>query len=211
MNDSLPSFIKSNQAAKVLGVHPDTLRKLDRNGKIQTIRTEGGIRLYNVQKYITDNSNKYSNKVHDRVSICYCRVSTHSQSDDLERQKKFMQEKYPTHTIISDIGSGINFKRKGLKTILDLALKGKIQELVVAHKDRLARFAFELIEYILSTSSNAKIVVLDEPCTSTEEGIVQDVLQILNVYSAKINGSRKYKNKDKKNKDSSKSGPEKNS
>jgi predicted site-specific integrase-resolvase len=112
-----------------------------------------------------------------------------------------MQEKFPKHTIISDIASGINFKRKGLKTILDLALKGKIQEVVVAHKDRLSRFGFELIEYILSASSNAKIVVLDKPCGSIEEEIVQDVLQILNVYTAKINGSRKYKHKDKENKD----------
>jgi len=197
-------FLKSNKACQILGLCPETLRRLDREGHIQTIRTSGGIRLYNIAKYISQHRNKFKDKTDDKISICYCRVSTSGQKDDLKRQIDFMQQKYPNHKIITDVGSGINFKRKGLKTILELGYNGKIKELVVAYKDRLCRFAFELIEHVLKYCSNAKIVVLNKSENSPNEEIVEDVLQILNVFSARINGARKYTANSSKSKNISK-------
>lgn len=178
----MDEFLPSRKASKILGVHPSTLRKLDADGEIQTIRTPGNKRLYNVQGYINKNISFKSNNTLSKISICYCRVSTPNQKDDLQRQVEYLQKYYPSHQIITDIGSGINFKRKGLKTILDLAYKGSVQEVVVAYKDRLCRFGYELIEYILQSQSDAKIVVLNETTSSPKEEVVEDLLQIISVF-----------------------------
>ena len=97
-----------------------------------------------------------------KLKIAYVRVSTNGQKDDLERQIKYMKKKYPNHKVIEDIGSGINFNRKGLRKIIKLAIEGKIKELVVAYKDRLTRFGFELIEDLIKEYSNGKIIILNK-------------------------------------------------
>ena len=98
--------------------------------------------------------------------------------------------------IIEDIGSGINFNRKGLRKIIKLGIEGKINKLVVAYKDRLTRFGFDLIEDLLKEYSNCEIVIENDKINKEpKEELVDDVLQILNVYTAKMNGLRKYKNK----------------
>jgi putative resolvase len=200
MDEVKSQFIPSRKASKILGIHPTTLRSLDKRGEIQTIRTPGNKRLYNVQLYIDENVSYQSTISLDKKSICYCRVSTHSQKDDLERQITYMQQQYPSYELITDIGSGINFKRKGLKTILELAHQGKLKVLVVAYKDRLCRFGFDLFEHILQTQSNATIMVLNDSNTSPEEEVVQDLLQIITVFSARVNGLRKYHTKIQKDK-----------
>jgi predicted site-specific integrase-resolvase len=125
-------------------------------------------------------------------------VSTRNQKDDLQRQVEYVGSLYPEGTeIITDIGSGLNFKREGLKTILERAIAGDIKELVVAHKDRLCRFGFELLEFIISKYSNGTIMVLDDKTSSTETEFANDILQILTVFSARLNGRRKYKKKRK--------------
>ena len=107
-----------------------------------------------------------------------------------------MMEKYPTHIVISDIGSGINFKRRGLIKIIDLAIENKINEIVVAYKDRLTRFGFELIEHIINKYSNGEIIILNKNVSLEPEAeLMKDVLQIMNVFIAKMNGMRKYKRK----------------
>jgi predicted site-specific integrase-resolvase len=105
-----------------------------------------------------------------------------------------MQHKYPKHQIILEIGSGMNYKRNGLKKIIDLAILGRINELVIAYKDRLLRFGYEIIEYIITEYSNGKIIIINksEEQTPTEE-VVKDIISIMNVFVAKINGLRKYK------------------
>jgi predicted site-specific integrase-resolvase len=107
-----------------------------------------------------------------------------------------MKNKYPNHRIISDIGSGINFKRKGLQEIINMGIKNEIDEVVIAYKDRLARFGYELIETILKDHSNAKIIIVNktEEKTPTEE-LTEDIVAIMNVYVAKVNGLRKYEKK----------------
>ena len=204
------NFVPSRTASKILGLHHVTIRKYAKEGKIKSYKTDTGKYMYNVQEYIRRNSSD-EETTDEKLSICYCRVSTRNQKDDLQRQIEYMQEKFPTHTIIKDIGSGINFKKKGLCTILDLAYKGKIKEVVVAYKDRLCRIGFELIQYILEKQSNAKIVVLHKKDYSPEQEITQDLLQIINVFSARVNGLRKYNNKIKNDKDIPKPVTEKNS
>jgi putative resolvase len=152
-----------------------------------------------VQKYINDNKKKVDdNKIDEldnkqKLNLCYIRVSTQGQKSDLEHQKSYMLKKYPKYEIIEDIGSGINFNRKGFRKIIKLAIGGKINNLVVAYKDRLTRFGFELIEDLITEYSKGKITIENEKEEKEpKEELVEDVLQILNVYTAKMNGLRKY-------------------
>ena len=197
------AFTSAKKTRQTLGVSETTLRRMADNGDIQCIRKDikGSHRYYNVDEYINRRKNiTFSNEPKSSLprSICYCRVSTRNQQDDLARQIKYMQSLYPKHEIIKDIGSGINFSRKGLKTILDEAIRGNIKEIVVAHKDRLCRFGFELVNHIITKYSKANIVVLNNTTCSPEAELANDVLQILTVFSARINGLRKYTRKIKK-------------
>jgi len=130
-----------------------------------------------------------------RKNICYCRVSSNKQKDDLKRQIDFMQNQYPYHEIITDIASGLNYNRPGLQKIIKYAINGDINEVVIAYKDRLARFGYELIEWIIKENSNGKITIINnnEETTPMVE-ISKDIITIMNVYVAKINGLRKYRN-----------------
>lgn len=103
-----------------------------------------------------------------------------------------MQEKFPNAEIIKDIGSGLNFKRKGLKAILERAIRGDSINLYVAHKDRLCRFGFDLIDWIIKRSSG-KIVVLDQTVLSPEVELTRDLLHILHVFSCRMHGLRNYR------------------
>ena len=197
-------YKSKKEVLKILGISPTTLLTLAERNKIEFIKTLGGHRKYNVKKYLNDNKIKTDMDVKnekeeekilkDKISICYVRVSTAGQKDDLSRQKEYMKEKYPNHLIIEDIGSGINFNRKGFRKIIKLGIEGKIKELVVAYKDRLTRFGYSLIEYLIKEYSNGSIIIeTNKEEKDKESEIVEDVLNILNVYTAKINGMRKYK------------------
>ena len=110
-----------------------------------------------------------------------------------------MIQKYPNHLIIEEIGSGLNLNKKGIKKIIKLAIAGKINELVVAYRDRLTRFGFELIEELINDYSKGKIIVLNEKDKiEPEEELVKDIMSIMNVYVAKMNGLRKYRLKEEK-------------
>ena len=190
-------FIPPREASKILGVHAQTLYRYEECGLIETIRTPGGKRLYNVKDYLL----KQSSVIDEKLNICYCRVSTNGQKSDLERQIKYMKERYPSYKIISDIGSGINFKRKGLREIIVLAKNNKINKVVIAYKDRLCRIGYEMIEYIINSFSDGEIIIENQINSSPEEEIVKDLLQIITVFSARVNGLRSYshmlKNDDK--------------
>lgn len=191
----MSKYVGGKEASKILGVHQRTLYLWDKKGHIKTMRTKGGKRLYDVGLYMKEKKEEME-KEEIRLDICYVRVSTKSQEDDLERQIKYMKKKFPNHTIIKDIGSGINLNRKGLNKIIDLAIEGKIREVVVAYKDRLARFGFSHIKRIIEKYSDGEIKIINEEKEKEpHEEIVEDVLQVMNVFVAKINGLRKYGNK----------------
>jgi len=184
-------FIASRKAQKFTGLGHQTLRTYADTGKIQAYKTPSGQRMYNkssLEAFI--NSFNHSE---EKKKVIYCRVSSKKQLDDLERQCNSLQSKFPNHVLIKDCGSGINFKRKGLQTILDYAMSGNLEEVVVAHKDRLCRFGFELIEFVCSRN-NARIIVLDkEDCKSSEQELAEDILSIITVFSCKQMGKRKYR------------------
>lgn len=198
----LPKFVSGKEASKILGVHERTLYLWDKAKKIETIRTPGNKRLYNINKYINDHIPTEKNNINidelehlnEKIKIIYVRVSSLSQKDDLLRQKEYMANKFPNHTLIEDIGSGLNFNRKGLRKIIKLAISGQIEELVVAYKDRLTRFGFELIEDLIKEYSNGRILVLNQnKKIEPEEELIKDMLQIMNIFVTKMNGLRKYK------------------
>jgi predicted site-specific integrase-resolvase len=183
-------FICPKEAVKILNVHSQTLYKYEKEGLIETLRTPGGKRLYNIKDYLIKNTASVDIP---KKKICYCRVSTHGQKNDLERQIDYIKTKYPNHEIIKDIGSGINFKRKGLIKIINYAITNQLDELVITHKDRLCRIGYELIEMIIKTHSNGKIIIEEDVLTSPEEEITKDLIQIITVFSDRVHGLRSYK------------------
>ena len=182
-------YVPRRKVTETLGIHYQTVVNLVKRKEIDIIKI-GSKYGYNLNKYIEDNNIKIKQK----KLICYCRVSSQKQKEDLERQINVMKEKFPNHLIISDIGSGLNFKRKGLLDIINMAIKNDIDEVVIAYKDRLARFGYDLIEIILKEYSNANIIILNKTEEkTTEQELTEDIISIMNVYVAKINGLRKYK------------------
>jgi predicted site-specific integrase-resolvase len=207
-------YIGGKQASKELGVHPRTLYLWESKGVLETIRTPGGKRLYNVKKFLEEHVQDKKEvtlenieEINEKLNICYVRVSTNGQKEDLKRQKEQMKELYSDYIIIEDIGSGLNLNKKGLRKIIDLAIKGKINKLVIAHKDRLVRFGYELIEDLIKVYSKGEIIILnkkEEIEKNPENEMINDMLQIMNVYVAKMNGLRRYKIKNKNEKEKEK-------
>jgi len=195
----MAKLLGRKQALERLNIHQSTLYSLVEKKEIEAIKL-GNKYLYNVDKYLQDNNitvNIDSPKLRRR--ICYCRVNSNHQKEDLDRQIELVQQYYPNHEIISDVGSGLNFKRKGFLKLINYAIKGEVDELVVVYKDRLCRFGFELVEYMIETFSDGKIIIMNriEEKTPAEE-ISEDILAIMNIYVAKMNGLRKYKKQMKK-------------
>ena len=187
MNDI--KYVKPKEASRIIGVNLDTLRRMAGRNEIKHIRTDAGRYLFDISSF----TNRSTHEVCERKKICYARVSSRGQKSDLQNQIALLKTKYPDSEIISDYGSGLNFRRKGLQKIMDLVHKGELQEVVVTYKDRLCRFGFELFEYILETQSNAKIMVLCHNSTSKESELATDLLSIITVFSARMYGLRKYK------------------
>ena len=182
---------------KLLGVTTETLRKWANSGKIRFSQTPTGRKLYYKQDVYNIINRTQIQKPKEKTKIAYCRVSSQKQKDDLERQKEFFRLKYPKHDLVTDIGSGINWNRKGLQTILEQSMLGNVSEVVVAHRDRLCRFAFELIEFILSKNGVKLIVLNSNNGQSTDQSNINkelsdDILSIIHVYSCRQMGRRRY-------------------
>jgi len=175
-------FVPLRVAAKKLGLCKATLRKYADAGKIKSIRTPANQRLFDIESFIG---------TAEKAVICYCRVSSAKQKDDLARQVTFMRNQFPEAEIIQDVGSGLNFKRKGLRSILERALRGAKLTVVAAHRDRLARFGFELIEFVIK-QAGGEVMVLDRILLSPEEELTKDLLEILHVFSCRLHGLRRY-------------------
>lgn len=186
------AYVPLRKAVERLGLHPNTLRKYADEGKIKIIKNEAGQRLYNVEAYIRGAANA--------SLICYCRVSSPKQKDDLQRQIAYMQSLYPEAEIIKDIGSGLNFKRKGLRSILDRLLRGDKLKIIVACRDRLCRFGFELIQYMVE-QNGGEIVVQEQTVHCPQTELTTDLLSIIHVFSCRMHGLRKYSKKIKEDQD----------
>ena len=177
-------YVTPKEASKHYNVSEQALRSWAIGGKIKYVTTKGGHRRYSISDQPLQNESG--------EKVVYARVSSRKQQEDLGRQITFLQSKYPDHRVVSDIGSGINFKRKGFKGILEGVFKGNISEVVVAKRDRFTRFGFELFEWIFK-EHNA-VLLSDQSCSETAESeLSEDLMAIVTVFSSKYYGKRKYK------------------
>lgn len=186
-------YVSGKTAKELLEVSDNTLRRWANEGKIDFIRnSERGKRFYNVNSLSTNCSLGIKNSDSKQI-YCYCRVSSAHQKDDLERQIALMQQLYPNATIIKDIGSGINWKRRGLLSLIQQVKNGQVEQVIVAFKDRLCRFAYELIEFFCSLYE-VEILVLNkgEENKSADVELSEDILSIIHVFSCKKMGQRRY-------------------
>lgn len=183
-------FVKLGQAAKAFGVSARTIYRWRDSNQIVYKQTPTGQFVYKVR------DSKASTQFKKR--IVYARVSSVKQRDDLQRQKAFMQQQFPSHQIITDIGSGLNFKRSGFRTLLRLVMSGNVEEVVVSSKDRMCRFGFELVEWLCEENAT-KLVVLESNTINEREQFVNDILSIIQIYTCKWNGRRRYSIKNNEN------------
>lgn len=190
-------YVGISEAAKALGVSPDTLRRWEAAGKITSERTSGGHRRYDLAKLKPELF--HLGQDDSRKTIAYARVFSHDQKPDLERQKQVLElycaRQGWTFEVIADLGSGMNYRKKGLKRLLDDIIEGKVSRLVITHKDRLLRFGAELV-FAICEAKQVEVVILNQgEDTSFEEDLAKDVLEIITVFSARLYGSRSRKNK----------------
>lgn len=182
--------------AKSLGVSIQTLRNWDKEGKLKpTYVTENGYRYYSEDLLNKFKNVKNVNKI-KKKNILYARVSTKSQKDDLDRQvdnlKQYAYSKGYSFEIITDIGSGINYKKEGLLKMINLVECGEVDRIIVLYKDRLIRFGYDLIEYICKLN-DTKIEIVDNSTISKEQELTEDLIQIITVFSNKLYGARSKK------------------
>lgn len=194
-------WISNKEARKILDVSPSTLRNYTLSNKIVTVKTNTGRNRYNRESLYAFMGIECNEMQKVEKSICYARVSSSKQKDDLGRQIEFFRHKYPNHEVVFYIGSGINWKRKGLQTILEQSMQGNVKEVVVAHRDRLSRFGFELIEFVLNKSGVKLVVHNNKNDKSESEELADDIMSIVHVYSCRQMGKRRYVKKNQRNKE----------
>lgn len=192
----MSQYYSINEFSKILGVSAQTLRNWDNSGKLHPHHTSSNGYRYYSHEQLNQVMNIKLNL--DRKVIGYCRVSSNKQRDDLERQiqnmKTYLTAQGRPFEIISDIGSGINYKKKGLKELLKLITQNKVDKVVVLYEDRLLRFGYELVEYLASLY-NCEIEIIDNTEKSEQQELVEDLVQIITVFSCKLQGKRANKAK----------------
>jgi predicted site-specific integrase-resolvase len=188
----MTKYISIGGMAKRLGVSISTLRRWEEEGRAPAcVRTEGGQRRYEIADTGIPKSKL--------KTIAYARVSSHDQKEDLSRQIKVLEmycaAKGWSFELISDLGSGMNYNKKGLRSLIDKILAGGVERLVLTNKDRLLRFGAELI-FSICEAKNVEVVLIHQGVESSfEEDLAKDVLEIITVFSARLYGSRSRKNK----------------
>ena len=189
--------VSIGEAARELGVTPETLRRWEAQGKIEVERTPKGHRRYDLARlhHVAPRA-----ALSGRPTLAYARVSSHDQKEDLGRQvallESFCAANGWTYAVIQDLGSGLNYHKKGLRQLIRRICAGEVGRLVLTHKDRLLRFGSELV-FALCEAYNVEVVIINvsEQPLSDEEELAQDVLEIITVFSARLYGSRSHKNR----------------
>ena len=191
-------YYSAKKVTEILGVTAQTLRNWDKKGKLKPSYVKSnGYRYYSEDSILSYTQERKTKK--NLNVIGYARVSSKKQSDDLERQvnnlKTYLDSKYTDYEIITDIGSGINYTKPGLKKLIEKINRKEVDLIVVLYKDRLLRFGFELVEYFAELN-NVKIEILDKIDKNQDQELVEDLVQIITVFSCKIQGKRKAKTKE---------------
>lgn len=186
-------LVKIGEAARILGTSPGTLRKWEATGEILPARkTKGGTRYYAVEDLKGLGGS-------DLPTIAYARVSSHDQKADLDRQQVMLEAFCAANgwktEVVRDLGSGMNYNKRGLKVLLDVILKKGAERLVLTHKDRLLRFGSELVFALCALQGIEVVIIHKEDPVTFEEELAQDVLEIITVFSARLYGSRSKKHR----------------
>ncbi len=194
---NMEKFLTIKEASKLLGVSTSTLRRWECEGRlIPDERTKGNQRRYMLSSIRPEMVRNDDSK---RKTIAYARVSSQDQKEDLDRQKQILEMFCSSNgwqfEIISDLGSGMNYYKKGLKKLLEGILANNVGRLVITHKDRLLRFGAELVFSICEAKKVEVLIINKGEDTTFEEDLAKDVLEIITVFSARLYGSRSHKNK----------------
>jgi len=188
--------MKPAEFSNRIGVSEQTLRNWDNTGKLIAKRTKGNHRFYTEDDY---NDYMGISSKNQKKSYIYARVSTRNQKDDLENQIEFLKQYTNAKGIIvdaclTDIGSGMNYKRKRWNELLDMVMQDKVDNIYVSYKDRFVRFGFEWFEQLCKKHQTNLVVVNNEE-TSPDQEVVDDLIAIIHVFSCRVYGLRKYKKK----------------
>jgi predicted site-specific integrase-resolvase len=181
--------------SKLVGRTVNTLQKWDREGTLVAHRTPTNRRYYTHDQYLSFIGRHASEK----KIVTYCRVSSAGQKEDLASQKAALEQfciasGRDVGLRFEDIGSGLNYKRTGFVSLLEMVERGETSEIVIAHKDRLVRFGFEWFDKFCS-DHGTKITVMNAESLSPEEEMTKDLLSIIHCFSSRLYGLRKYKKK----------------
>jgi putative resolvase len=186
---------KAAEFAHLAGVSVKTVQRWDRDGKLKPAsRTPGNRRLYTQEQL---NTLLHRQSATQRVTVAYLRVSSQAQKPDLANQRKALEQfciakSLPVDEWLTEIGGGLNFKRPKFLALVDRILQGEIVTLVIAHKDRLARFGYDLLVH-LCEAQGCHIVVLNTESLSPEQEMVQDLMTITHCFLARLYGLRNYR------------------
>jgi len=186
-------LVRISEAAALLGVTAVTLRRWEASGELMPARkTASGMRFYSVSDLLNLGSV-------DAPTVCYARVSSHDQKADLDRQQVMLETycaaKGWKSVTLRDLGSGMNYRKKGLNQLLEMILRKDMRRLVLTHKDRLLRFGSELVFALCELQQIEIIIIHKGEQPSFEEELAKDVLEIITVFSARLYGARSKKNK----------------
>ena len=187
-------FFTTQQARARLGVCARTLRNWDAAGKIKAVRGPNNHRYYDLSS-VEGGLGVVAQRIPEqRKDFIYARVSSAKQSAHLEHQIESLSSKFSGYEVVRDIGSGLNWKRPGLQRILRLGVEGKVRRVVVAHRDRLSRLAFDLIKFVIESSGGELVVDSDDDKdTSPAEELGEDLLSIVHEIGRRSYGGRKRK------------------
>jgi predicted site-specific integrase-resolvase len=189
----MSKIYRIHEFAQRVGRATSTIRRWEQEGRLQSKRHPSGHRYFDeadVQRILGRLPEK-------RLTVVYCRVSSAGQKDDLASQVQAMEQYCLASGIavdewIQEVGGGMNFKRKKFQALLDRLVRGEIAQLLIAHKDRLMRFGFDLFEH-LATHYGCEIIVVNQESLSPQQEMVEDLLAILHTFSCRLSGMRKYK------------------
>lgn len=187
-------MLKPKEMAQKLGVSISTLQRWDREGVLKAYRNPKNRRYYTEEQYLNYMGISDDKK---RKVVAYSRVSSRNQKDDLDNQFNFIKNYCNAKGIIvddymSDIGSGLNYKRKNWNKLLDQVMNNEIETIYITYEDRFIRFGYDWFES-LCHQFDTQIAVLNDKTTSPQQELVEDLISIIHVFSCRIYGLRKYK------------------
>jgi putative resolvase len=180
-------YVSASKIKQRYQISTRTLQRWADASEVGSVRTPGGKRLYS--QFDIDQLFSAPESSRPKAKICYARVSSHKQEADLQRQIADLQRAFPGYELISEIGSGLNYNRPKFRALLDRVYRGDVEEVCVAHKDRMCRYGLELVEYIFQ-KSNAKLVVQMQETDDAQAELAEDLLAIVTYFTAKNNGQR---------------------